>query len=54
MGEKKHLDNVELANISEKYKIHNFFKEDDQLAVIWAELYFTAFLIEHNALCRSW
>ena len=48
MGKKKNLDNVELANISEKRKIHNFFKEDDQSAVIQAELYFTAFLIEHN------
>ena len=48
VGKKKHLDNVEFANISEKPKIHNFFKEDNQSAVIQAELYFPSILIKHN------
>ena len=48
VGMKKHLDNVELANISKKCKICNFFKEDNQSAVIRTELYFTSFMTEHN------
>ena len=53
MGKKKHLGNVELVNISEKWKIHNLFKEDDQSAFFQAELYFTSFFIDHNMLLAA-
>lgn len=44
----KHLENAKLANVSEKQKLDKFFKEDNQSAVIRAELFFTRFLVEHN------